>query len=104
MATEDAKESNAWGNAQDRAKESRASKQTKYQRCTGVVHKTWEGKARRPGKPDAVKAARPVWEGIIGNVITTVRMWITRAGYLLHRLVDGRASIMVAEATWAAEN
>jgi hypothetical protein len=53
-----------------------------------VVLKTWEGKARRSGKPDAVKAARPVWEGIIGNVITTVRMWITRAGYLLHRTLE----------------
>ena len=68
MATEDAQSSHAWGNAQDRAKESRASKRTKYQRCTAGVHKTWEGKARRPGKPDALKVARPVWEEVAGNV------------------------------------
>lgn len=49
-----------------------------------MVHKTWDGKVIKPGKPDAVKAACRVWEEVAGNVITTIRMWTTRAGYLLH--------------------
>ena len=58
-----------------------------------MVYKTWEGKVIKPGKPDAMKVACPVWEGMIGNVITTVRMWITRAGHLLHRQAgrDGKS-------------
>ena len=30
--------------------------------------KTWEGKVRELGEPDALKGARPVREGLAGNV------------------------------------
>jgi hypothetical protein len=36
----------------------------------------------KTGEPDALKDASPVRRGAVGNVITTVRMWITRAGRL----------------------
>jgi hypothetical protein len=36
------------------------------------------------GEPGALKGASPVRGGAVGNVITTVWMWITRAGRLLH--------------------
>ena len=36
----------------------------------------------KTGEPDALKGASPVRRGAVGNVITTVRMWITRAGRL----------------------
>lgn len=34
------------------------------------------------GEPDTVKAVRPVRRGTVGNVITTLMTWITRAGGL----------------------
>lgn len=49
----------------------------------GAAHRRM-GTSRTLGEPDASKGACPVREGLSGNVITTVRMWITRAGLLLH--------------------
>ncbi len=36
----------------------------------------------KTGEPCALKGASTVRRGAVGNVITTVRMWITRAGRL----------------------
>jgi hypothetical protein len=46
--------------------------------------KTWKGKVIEPGEPDVLKGTRPVREGLVGNAITTVWMWRTRADQLLH--------------------
>jgi hypothetical protein len=40
-----------------------------------------------PGEPCALKGASTVRRGAVGNVITTVRMWITRAGRLPYKRV-----------------
>jgi hypothetical protein len=43
---------------------------------------TWDGTTTRRESQDALKGACPVRKGAVGNAITTVRMWITRAGRL----------------------